>query len=187
MTQTISEGVVAVTGNLRSFALDTTIVYGANAAVPTGSVDHGFTNEDGVAEGGDRSNTNILTWQNSQVFRTLTTESSKTFQFTLLQTNDDNLELAFGRGRNATTGGFHVDAGIAYPHKSWFIDAIDTAANKKIRLYLPDAQVTSVGERTINAQGVYSYDITLTAYATEVEGELCNYILWDGPATTVAS
>lgn len=186
MTQTTTEGLVPVTGNLLSFARGTTIAYGANGAVPTEAKDHGFTNEDGVTEAGDRSNSNILTWQNSQIFATVTTESSKTFQFTLLQTNDDNLELAFGRARNETTGGFHVDAGITYPHRSWFIDAIDPGANKKVRYYLPDAQVTSVGERTINAQGVYQHDITLTAYAVEVEGELCNYVVWDGPATVAS-
>lgn len=187
MAQTITEGLVPVAGNIISFDKDATIVYGVNGAIPANAIDHGFANEDGVTEAGDRSNTNIMTWQNSQNFRTITTEASKTFQFTLLQVNDDNLELAVGRGRNAETGGFHVDAGISYPHRGWFIDAIDTGENKKIRLYLPDAQVTSVGERTINAQGVYSQDITLTAYATTVEGELCNYILWDGPATTSGS
>lgn len=111
--------------------------------------------------------------------RTVTTESSATFQFTLLQKNDANDELAYGRAKNSVTGAFHVDAGIAYPHKSYFITAIDTATNRVVRYYIPDGQVTSVGEQTINAQGLISQDITITAYVVNVEGEPANYLVWD--------
>lgn len=187
MAQNVNEAVFGVTGAIYSFPTDGVIEYGVDGDLPVGAVEHGYANEDGITVTGSRSTTNVFAWQNATLVRTLVTEASVTYVFTLMQTNDDNEELFYGVSKNSTTGAYHWDPSKTGGKKSFVIDVIDEGADKKIRYYIPSGEVTEVGEISITNSTNIGYNVTITAYKTEVEGEAANTLVWSGAAPTPGS
>lgn len=187
MAQDVSEAIVGVSGAIFSFAEGEDFPYGVHGELPTATVDHGFASDEGVTVSGTRSTTNIFAWQNATLVRTVTTEASVTYQFTLLQSNADNKELFYGRGANSTTGGIHWDPAVSAGKRSFVIDVIDESADKKLRYWIPSGEVTEIGDQQIVSSGVVGYDITVTAYKTDIEGQPANTVIWEGTAIEDAS
>lgn len=183
MSLDTTQAVVAVTGSILTFPLGTVIEYDDIYSKPAVTIDHGYASADGVKITGNQTTSNIMAWQNATVVRTVVTEASVTIQLTLLQTNADNKKLYFGRGVNATTGAVHWDAAETGGRFGMFIDIVDTASNKKVRYYAPSAEVTERGEMSLVSSDAVSYNMTITAYRVDVEGEPANLLIWDGPAT----
>jgi hypothetical protein len=67
-------------------------------------VDLGYVTTDGVTLKFDRTTENLDAWQGSKI-RILTTEEPKSVSFTLMQTNADVLQTAFGGGTVTSLGG----------------------------------------------------------------------------------
>ena len=183
--QNVNEALVGVTGAIYSFATDSLLEYGVNGALPVAHVDHGFASEDGVTVNGSRSTTNIFAWQNATLVRTVTTEASVTYKFTLIQVNEANAELYYGRKKNSITGAVHWDPAVSAGKRSFVIDVIDPSVDKKVRYFIPSGEVTEIGEQNIVSSGLVSYNLTITAYKETIQGtdEPANTLIWDGPAT----
>lgn len=187
MAQNVNEVAVGVTGGINSFGLDETLEYGVNGDLPATTVEHGFANEDGINVTGSRSTTNIMAWQNATLVRTVVTEASVTYTFTLMQTNDENAGLYFGATKNPVTGAFHWDPSRTGGRRQWVIDVIDEGVNKKVRYYIPNGEVTEVGEQNIASASNLGFTVTITAYKTDVEGEAANTLVWYGAPEVVGS
>lgn len=179
MSQNSSEVAVGATGAIYSFPVNTVLQWGAHAALPVAVVEHGFASEDGVTITGSRTNTNIMAWQGATVVRTVVTESSVTYSFSLLQSNADNMELFYGVKKNAVTGAYHWDAGESGGRKSFIVDVLDKGADKKFRYYIPSGEVTEVGDINIVSGDAISYEVTITAYKVDVEDQAANTLIWD--------
>lgn len=178
MAKNVDEAFVGVTGSIFSFPSTATLEYGVNGELPVNFVEHGYASEDGITVNGSRSTTQIYAWQDATLVRTVTTEASVTYQFTLIQVNAANKELYYGKKANATTGGIHWDPAISAEKKSFVIDIID--GSKKVRYYIPSGEVTEIGEQQITSSSLVSYNITITAYKVDVEGEMANTVIWEG-------
>lgn len=184
MSQNSAEVNVGTTGSICSFPVNTVLQFGHNAPLPVTKKDHGFASSDGIKQSGSRSTNNIMAWQDATLVRTVVTEASVTYQFTLLQSNADNLELFYGTKKDLETGAYHWDASNSGGRKSFVIEVIDKVLDKKFRYYIPSGEVTEIGEITIGSGDAISYDITITAYKVPVSaGPDANTLIWDGPAS----
>jgi hypothetical protein len=119
-----SELYVAGTGNIYTAPIDTALPTDVTTPAATPWVDHGFATEDGVEFTFGKTTDDIKGWQSFDSLRTITTDAPKSLKFTLMQSNEANLQLALGGGT--------VDAeGVYTPPPSSEIDirAIFITAN----------------------------------------------------------
>jgi len=123
--------------------------------------DVGYISEDGVTEARERSTTNILAWQNAEVVRTVTTESSMTVSFTMIETNENSLALYYGKDV-ATDGSIEINPAESGGRRSFVVDYID--GEKVVRLYIPEGELTETGEQSLTSGGAVAYEVTITGY-----------------------
>jgi hypothetical protein len=173
--------IIPVGGAVGSADLATIVEYGPDGNIP-GVVSHGRIAQDGVSITPSTSTQTVYGWPYPDQVASFITDSTLTFSFQILQTQEDkNLEIYFGVTKNATTGGYHFNPGVETQKRQWFIDTIDKTNNNKTRWYFPAANVTERGEITVNGQGLLQLTVTFTAYNVNVEGEDCSAIFWSGP------
>lgn len=151
---------VAVTGAVYVGATSATAPSASDSTL-TGFTDLGYTNGDGIKETVDKSVTSIKGWQNGATVRTVVSEAEYSVQFTLIETKLDVLELYYGV--DITDGVINGNPSATGGRKSFVIDAID--GTNVERTYIPQGEVTSVGERVLAGGEPMGYDITITAYA----------------------
>ena len=152
---------VAVDGVVASGLTTATAPTDAVVALPIGFVDLGYVSEDGVTEANSQTIEKIKAWQKSAVVRSTVTEGETTYALTLIQTNADTLAEYYGAAVDAN-GGLVIDPTRERPHRSYIIDVID--GDELIRTYIPDGQVTEVGDQVYQAGAPIGYEITITAY-----------------------
>jgi hypothetical protein len=131
----------------------------------------GYIGEDGVTEANERSTDRIRAWGGDTV-KVVQTEHNVTYKFTFLETlNADVLKAVYGEG-NVTTTAATVSTGTLHevqvnastlPHKSYVFEVKDGDA--KIRIYVPDGQITEVGDITYSDSEVIGYEVTVEAFA----------------------
>lgn len=155
------------------------ILIGAlTAAAPTTAVSTltgfsaaGYIGEDGITEANERSTDRVRAWGGDTV-KVVQTEHNVTYQFTFLETlNADVLKAVYGEDNvtttaaTASTGTLHEVAvnAATLPHKSYVFEVKDGDA--KIRIYVPDGQITEVGEITYSDSEVVGYQVTVEAFA----------------------
>lgn len=153
---------VAVTGTV-SYAV-TTAPAPTNATSPLDAAyrDVGYVSDEGVKENRDHSTSNIVAWQGADVVRTVVTEASFTISFTMIETNSNSAELFYGAAVNATDGSVEIDAAATGGRRSLVVDYVD--GTKFVRLYLPTAEVTEVGEVSLVSGDAVGYQVTVIGY-----------------------
>lgn len=147
-------------------ALPTTVATAPNAAFQAA----GYIGEDGVTEGTDRSTTKVKAW-GGDIVKVLQTEYSATYQFTFLESLNANvLKAVYGDANVTTTAAtastgtlqaVKINSGIL-PHKSFIFEVKDGPA--KVRIVVPDGQITEVGEVTYSDSEVIGYQVTVEAF-----------------------
>lgn len=150
----------------------------ATAAVDVpGQKPVGYVSEDGVSKTVDRSTEKIKDWNGDTVI-VLTTDHSVVIKFTVLEAaNAALLKSIFGEGNvkvegnNITT----IDNGDDLPHNSWQWD-IKGGADSKIRLFAPDAQVTSVGDVNFVRSDVIKYELELECFTDDQNNKFYQFI-----------
>ena len=162
---------------------DTTATAPTTAAgTLTGFAAAGYIGEDGVTETNERSTDRIRAWGGDTV-KVVQTEHNVSYQFTFLETlNRDVLEAVYGEDNvtttaaTASTGTLHevqVNASTL-PHKSYVFEVKDGDA--KIRIYVPDGQITEVGDITYSDSEVIGYQVTVEAFADELGNKAYKYL-----------
>jgi len=166
------------------------ILIGAlSAAAPTTASDTltgfnaaGYIGEDGVTETNERSTDRIRAWGGDTV-KVVQTEHNVTYQFTFLETlNADVLKAVYGED-NVTTTAATVSSGTLHevqvnastlPHKSYVFEVKDGDA--KIRIYIPDGQITEVGDITYSDSEVIGYEVTVEAFSDELGNKAYKFL-----------
>ena len=160
-----------VSGNVGVARAGEVYVGPTSAAAPTGTATAltdfdglGYLSDDGITEARDRSTTNIVAWQNADVVRTLVTEAGMTFTFTMIETKAETVELYYGTSvtASATEGEYVVVPANTGGRKSFVIDTVDGAELE--RVYIPEGEVTEVGELSRVSGDAVGYEVTVTAY-----------------------
>lgn len=165
----IVAGVPLATGGVLLGATTATAPTTATAAL-TGFTGAGYIGEDGVTETNERNTDKIRAWGGDTV-KVVQTEHNVSYKFTFLETlNGDVLKAVYGDDNVLTTaatvssGTLHEVQinGAELPRKSFVFEVKDGAA--KIRIYVPDGQVTEVGDVTYSDSEVIGYEVTVEAF-----------------------
>ena len=151
-------------------------------SVLTGFSAAGYIGEDGVTEANERSTDRIRAWGGDTV-KVVQTEHNVTYQFTFLETLNANVLKAVYGEDNVTTTAATVSTGTlhevavnaaALPHKSYVFEVKDGDA--KIRIYVPDGQITEVGEITYSDSEVVGYEVTVEAFADDLGNKAYKFL-----------
>jgi hypothetical protein len=89
---------VALTGHLYTAPVGTEMPTDTQTEPPDPWVDLGYLTEDGVSMGVDTNKEDFTPWQSTSPCRSVVTEQTNTWTFSLMQRNADTLRLAFGGG-----------------------------------------------------------------------------------------
>jgi hypothetical protein len=170
------------TGGVLVGPIGTALPTTATAAPAAGFVAAGYIGEDGVTEGSDRSTEKVKAW-GGDIVKVLQTEYSATYQFVFLETvNTTVLETVYGPDNvnvvaaTATTGTLRTVAvnGESLPHLSFIIEVKDGPA--RVRIVIPDGQVSEVGEVTYTDGEVIGYEVTVEAFQDAAGNNAYKYI-----------
>jgi hypothetical protein len=124
----------------------------ATTAVPTGMVAVGFVSEDGVTESVSRNVEKVKAW-GGQTVRTVQQDYETTYSFSFLQfKNEDVLKAVYGKDNvTGSAGTFTVKKNAqVLERRSWLFEMED--GDTKIRLFVPNGQITEVGDVSYNHQ-----------------------------------
>jgi hypothetical protein len=160
---------VAVTGEVLMGLTSATAPTGTGGTT-TGFTGLGFVSEDGVTETRDRSSDDIKAWQNAATVRTVVTDANLTYTFTLIETKKETVELYYGASvtEEVSDGSFVIVPSNTGGRKSFIIDVVD--GSELIRTYIPQGEVTEVGDRVYASGEPIGYEVTITAYADSTLG-----------------
>jgi hypothetical protein len=154
--------VVGITGKVYVGATTATAPTSSSSTL-TGFTELGYTSADGVEFATDKSTSQIRAWQNADLVREVITETTVTYSFTLLETNENVIETYFGA--TMVDGKIELAPSSTGGRKSFVIDVVD--GDKAIRHYIPTGEVLSVEAQTIQNGEAIAYGVTVTAYIAE--------------------
>ena len=134
------------------------------ASPPTDMTAGGFISEDGVTESNESDTERIRAWGGDTV-RVVQTDHTVTYSFTFLESkNAEVLKAVYGDDNVDTTGGVVkvlVNSDVL-PHRSWAFEMKD--GDSRIRVFVPDGQITTRGEITYTHTGAIQYEVTVEAF-----------------------
>ena len=133
----------------------------------TGFTDLGYVSDAGVTETRARSTNEIRAWQGGALVRTLVTSGTLSYHFVMLETKTDTVKLFYGVStagltQTVTDGNFLVIPTNTGGRQSFVIDVIDGA--ELIRTYIPQGEVSEVGDRVYVNSDPIGYEVTFVAY-----------------------
>jgi hypothetical protein len=154
---------VAVTGAVSIAPLGSTAPTDATTALAAAYKDVGYISTDGVVETRDRSTSNIVAWQNSDVVRMVVTEASIQVQFTMIETNPVSLAAFYGSAFDLVTGSVKIKPGATGGRQALNVDYVDGA--DFVRLFIPISELMSVDDVTFaNGGDPIGYTVTYIGY-----------------------
>lgn len=153
---------VAITGVVSIGDGTQTAPTDSGTALGTGWTDLGYVSEDGVTETRDRSTNTIRAWQNGDTLREVVTESTLTYAMTFAETKAATVELFYGNTVDDTDGSIVIVPSSTGGRHPFVIDVVD--GDETIRTYIPDGEVTEVGDQTYVNGELIGYEVTITCY-----------------------
>lgn len=178
------------TGGIWGAPLGTAGPTDAKTALTVAFKSFGYIGEDGLTETTERSTDKIKAWGGDTV-KVLQTDYSVTYQFTFIETlNSEVLKAVYGSANvtttaaTPTTGTLHTVKvnSEQLPHQSFVFEVKDGDA--RIRIHVPDGQITEVGDVTYSDSEVIGYQVTVEAFRDSVLGANAVKYLDDGVDTT---
>ena len=189
-TANVLAGKPLATGGVSMAPLGTTAPTDATTALPASWKSGGYVGEDGLTETTDRSTEKIKAWGGDTV-KVVQTDFAVTYQFTFIETlNADVLKVVYGAANVTTTaasstkGTLHkvLVKGDELPPTAFVFDMRDGDA--RIRIHVPQGQITEVGEITYSDSEVIGYTLTVEALPDAVVGANAVKFLDDGKKTS---
>lgn len=153
---------VAVTGALSVAPVGTTAPADSVAALNAAFKDLGYVSDDGVTETRGRSTNTIRGWQNADVVREVVTESDFKLQATLIETKKETVELFYGSTVSGVDGSVLVKPSVTGGRKAFVLDVVD--GTELIRIYIPQGEVTEVGDTVYASGEPIGFEVTITGY-----------------------
>jgi hypothetical protein len=157
--------------NVRSAPSGAVSLGAVGADAPTGAVgaltgftDLGFISDAGVTESRARNTNEINAWQGGTLVRTMVTSGSLTYHFVLIETKKETVQLFYG---SPVTAGEDDGSVIILPtstggRQAFVLDVVDGIY--LTRTYIPQGEVTEVGDLVYVNSDPVGYDVTISAY-----------------------
>lgn len=171
-----------VTGGVLIAPTGTALPVTAVAAPNVAFVSAGYIGDDGLSQTIDRSTTKIKAW-GGDIVRVLQTDASVSFKFTFLESlNTGVLKAVYGDSNvvvtagGVSTGTLRAVAinGAELGHKEFIFEIKDGLA--KIRVVVPNGQITEVGEIKYSDGEVISYAVTVEAFPDSAGNQAYSYL-----------
>ena len=163
-TKNVVAGKPLATGGVWSAPLGTSLPTDETTTLNVAFVSAGYIGEDGLTETQDRSTTKVRAWGGDTV-KVLQTEFSLTYQFTFIESVKGSvLGEVYGTDNVTTVAGKHAVKVTSdqLPHRAYIFEVKDDDA--RIRIVVPDGQITEVGEVTYSDGDVIGYQVTVEAF-----------------------
>lgn len=182
----VVQGIPVATGGVLIGTSGATLPVTA-AAATTGFTALGFVADSGLTESRNRTTDKTKAWGGA-VVKVAQTEYSETYQFTLYETLNVNVQKAINGSANVTTSAATSAHGAlmaiarnknVLPKLPWIFDMKD--GDTKDRVVLPLGQITNVGDVVYSDAGVKGYPVTVEAF--EDESGNCSYEYTDDGVT----
>lgn len=151
---------VGVTGVVAYNALGTTAPTNATSSITT-FTDAGYVSEDGITITNSQTRESIRAWQNAAIVRDAITEGSVQISLTLIQTDASVVTLVYDAAPDSN-GAVIDNPTINRTHRAFVIDVVD--GTETIRHWVPDGQVTEVGDRVYQNGAPIGYELTITTF-----------------------
>lgn len=164
MTNTAADVLVgkpAVTGGALIADVGTTLPTDATTALNAAFFGVGYVSEDGLTQSINADTQEIKAWGGDIVRRVQTTHDV-TYHLTMIETTDLTLAAYYGDD-NVSAGTVELVAGDL-PYKSWVFEIDDVANGAKVRVVVPNGQITARGDVVFKDDTALGYDVTITAY-----------------------
>lgn len=158
MANTATNVVVAVTGSANFAPVGTPLPATALDALNVGFAEAGYISEDGLVQSIGADTNEIKAWQNADIVRTVQTSHSLTYAFTMLESSPAVLEAYYG---NYAANTVQIK-GDQPTRKPWVFNVLDGTA--KVRVVVPDAQITERGDVTYVNGDAVMYPVTINCY-----------------------
>lgn len=176
---------LSATGGVLVGTAGATLPTSATTAL-TGFKALGLVGEDGLSETADRSTDMVRAWGGS-IARTVQTEFGLMYTFTFIETTPDVLRAVHGVA-NVTEGTTASELAIKInkeqlPHLPYVFEVKD--GDNRIRIVIPDGQITNVGDVQYSHNDIIRYEVTVTCYADAAGNEAYKYV--SGPAIAAAA
>lgn len=169
MTLTSANVRVAVTGAVYAAATGATITAPTSptSVLDADLIDLGYLSEDGVEEERDRK-TEDIKGHDGTVVRTVVTESSVKFTFTMIETKKETLELFYGSvaTEGATYGDLSVNTSDTGGRRAFVIDTID--GSEITRRWIPEGELSEVDKLALSNGEPIGYTVTITGYPSTI-------------------
>lgn len=143
----------------------------------------GYIGEDGVTESTERSTNPVKAWGGDKI-RVLQTDYGVQYKFTFAEALNGEVLKAVHGAANVTTTPATSSAGTKHtvklnsdqlPHEVYVFEIKD--GNARIRIVVPDGQITEVGEVTYSDGDIVKYDVTVDAFfSPAIGGQVVKYI-----------
>lgn len=158
-----------VSGGVSSAPIGTAIPTDATTVLDEAFANYGFISEDGLTETNEKSSDKIKAW-GGRIVKNLQTDSSASFSFTFIESSNADVLKAICGEDNVTvtpadeTHGEQITAKFdleQLPSRVWNFDVKD--GSKKVRVSVPDGQITELGDVTYVDADVIGYEVTVDA------------------------
>lgn len=175
MTLQASNVRVAVTGGIYRADPETTAPTSALGTLDAGFDELGYVSEDGITQAIGAEVSSIKAWQGGDEVRKVQTSHALTYAATLIETSELTLETYYGNFEDLGDGEGLVRITSDQPeHYSWALHMVDGV--HRIRLYIPDGQVTERGDVVwVNASTV-AYPVTISCFPDDEGVKAYKYI-----------
>lgn len=136
------------------------------STLPETLVPSGFLSEDGVTETNENDTERIKAWGGDTV-RIVNTDHTVTYSMTFLESSPRILSAVYG-AENVTEADGVVTVlvnSLPLEHRSWALEMKD--GDRRIRVLIPNGQITARGDITYTHTGAIQYEVTIEAFADD--------------------
>lgn len=176
----VASGKPLVTGGIWHAPLGSTLPTDATSALDAAFVGLGYVGEDGLTEAAERTTDKIKAWGGDTI-KVVQTDFSATFSWSFAEaTNGEALKVVYGED-NVTVVGNAIEIGVSsdqLPHACYVFEMQD--GDNRMRIVVPDGQITEVGEITYTDGGIVLYQVTLEAFKDETGKQYYKYLENEG-------
>ena len=151
---------VAGTGNVYFAPTGSTLPTDVATALDAAFIDAGYISEDGVSFTLGRETEDLNAWQGSKI-RVITTSEPKSVEFTLMQSNKENIPFILGGGTISGTGGefkYEPPTKGTNTERAMVVEFVDGTVT--YRYVFPRVQLEGEVAFSLTANGAVEYPTT---------------------------
>ena len=170
LVQNVVAGKPLATGGILSGPLGTPLPTDASTAPDAAIAGVGYISDDGVSESMNRETDKIKAW-GGDVVKIVQSEHSVTYQYTMIEAaraevnrevyGEPNVTATVATTTHGNLLAIKVTA-EQLPHRVRVIEIKDGDA--RVRIVLPDSQITEVGDVTYQDAAIIAYPVTVEAF-----------------------